>query len=113
MSLSSLTGVSRRYAQERRGRTMVTCAGIALGVAMFFGVVVTTQSIDRFYSRMADQLTGHSDVTAQAGNGAGGRDASLPPDALPRVRNAPGVVAAAPAIYGAVSAKVDVAGDLR
>src|SRR5437764_4765387 len=112
MALSSLTGVSRRYALERPGRTLVTCSGIALGVAMFFGVVVTTQSIDRFYSRMADQMTGRSDVTAQAGNGSGGADGTLPRDAILRVRNAPGVLLAAPSIYGGVGAKVTVSGDL-
>src|SRR5436305_14707503 len=99
MALSSLTGVSRRYALERPGRTLVTCSGIALGVAMFFGVVVTTQSIDRFYSRMADQMTGRSDVTAQAGNGSGGADGTVPRDALLRVRTAAGVLLAAPRLY--------------
>ena len=62
MALRSLGGLAARTARERRGRAIITTTGIALGVAIFFGVADCNASIDRAYAQMADAMVGRADV---------------------------------------------------
>ena len=105
MALRSLTGVSGRYLRQRPGRSAVTTLGIALGVAVFFGVTVSNASINGFYQRAADQLTGRSDITAQV---IGGGDSPMDDGLTDRVRHTPGVAAATGSLFTTASANVTI-----
>ena len=74
-------------------------------------MTVTNASINRFYQRMADRLTGKADVTAQA---VGTTDnVSMPEAVVGTLRRTPGVSAATGALYGTASATVTLSGNLR
>lgn len=83
-----LSSLGSRNLRHRRGRTVLTGAGIALGVAIFFGVVVTNATTNTGVDRLVEDFTGRADVLVDA---PGALDATLPPGAVQRLSGLPGV----------------------
>src|SRR5688572_19690486 len=66
----SLGAIGRRLLSERRGRVVLTAAGVVLGVALFTGCLLTTITANRSFERFADGTRGQADVIATAPGGA-------------------------------------------
>ena len=66
----SLRAIGRRLLSERRGRVVLTVAGVVLGVALFTGCLLTTITANRGFERFADGTRGEADVIATAPGGA-------------------------------------------
>lgn len=82
-----------RYLKERRGRSVLTGAGIALGVAIVFGVLVANESTARTFDRLIESVNGRADVLVTP---IGAADAVLPEDSAARLGALDGVELAAP-----------------
>lgn len=93
--LSSLAGRSLR---ARPLRALLTTAGILLGVALMFGVLLLTATIDATFRNLFDSVYGKADLVVT------GRDdaSALPPGTLDRVGRAPGVERAQGALFSVV-----------
>src|SRR5437899_3685294 len=48
---------------HRRGRSVLTALGIVLGVAVLFGVLVTSDAVNRAFQDLVRSYTGPSDVS--------------------------------------------------
>src|SRR5687768_6590326 len=48
----SLSSLGSKSLAHRRGRTVLTGLGVALGVALFFGVLVANRSVNRSFERL-------------------------------------------------------------
>lgn len=94
--MKRLTRVAYRSLAERKSRALLTGAGIALGVALLFGSLVTGASSTRGLERYVEELTGTADVLISP---VGAFDAQLPDGViatvttLPEVRDVVGVLA--------------------
>jgi putative ABC transport system permease protein len=77
--------------RERRGRSALTVLGVTLGVAILFGVVVASASIDAGVDRAVERVIGDADAELQP---VGARDGRLPAASVQRVRELPGVAEA-------------------
>ncbi len=90
-----LGALAWRHLAQRPARTALTGLGIALGVAVVFAVTVTNATLMASFNAVFDEAGGRADLTVigQARNSAG-FDAAM----LARVRQTPGVTAAAPAV---------------
>ena len=60
--LRSFGGLSRRALWQRKGRSILTAAGVTLGVALFFGSLVSNQSGLAAMDRALNASTGSADV---------------------------------------------------
>jgi putative ABC transport system permease protein len=85
--------LARRYLLGRKGRSLITLLGIALGVTMVVAVLLTNQSIIRSYEHLLASAAGRADLQVAATTGAG-FDAGL----LGKAKATPGVAAAAPVV---------------
>lgn len=83
----------RRYLLGRKGRSLVTLLGIALGVTMVVAVLLTNQSILGSYENLLAAAAGRADLQISASTGAG-FDAGL----LDKAAAAAGVEVAAPVV---------------
>ncbi|HEX7473552.1 MAG TPA: FtsX-like permease family protein, partial [Candidatus Limnocylindrales bacterium] len=90
---SGLTGLAWRSLWARRARSVLTLAGIALGVGVLFAALATNDGIDRSVDRTVRDLIGRADLRVSAFAEGGLSDATLA-----TIRGAPGVALAAPRI---------------
>src|SRR5262252_722925 len=82
-------------------RTMLTVAGIVLGVAVFVGMHTANQSVLFAFSNTVDRIAGKTELQVTAG------EAGFEEDVLEKVQSAASVRVAVPAI----EAVVDMTGD--
>src|SRR5439155_9870063 len=75
-----------RQVRARRLRSLLTAAGIVLGVGMILGVLLLTVTIHRTFTDLFDSVYGRTDLVV---SGVGGD--SLHGSTLARVRRAPDV----------------------
>src|SRR3954451_7155800 len=73
---------------HRRGRSVMTAMGIVLGVAVLFGVLVTSDAVNRAFQDLVHSYTGKADVTMGP---VGDWQSGLPAAAADQVRKLPGV----------------------
>jgi putative ABC transport system permease protein len=73
---------------HRKGRSILTGAGIVLGVAIFFGVLVSNATTQDGVDRLIEDFTGGADVVV---NPQGAFDARISDATLAKVRALPGV----------------------
>ena len=97
--MRSLSGLGVRSVRRSLGRYVLTTTGAALGVAVFFGVVVTNNSIDR----SLDRIVGSASVAAVSIDPVGTYGAELPEDTVARAAALPGVRRASGTVWFAVS----------
>src|SRR5206468_11225833 len=76
---------------HRKGRSAMTAAGVVLGVAVLFGVLVTGAAVSRSFNDLVRSYTGKADVTVSA---LADYSAGLPPATIDQVSKLPGVVLA-------------------
>jgi putative ABC transport system permease protein len=84
--------ISLPYVRKHLLRTLLTMAGIALGVAVFVGMHTANQSVLAAFHQTIDRIAGSTQIQVSAG------EAGFEEDVLERVRALPGVRAAAPVI---------------
>ncbi len=86
-----LAALARRGLAARPLRTLLTAAGVALGVAMVAGTLLANQAASEAVVRAAQELYGRADLRVRAFDPAG-----FSPRAVNTLRALPGVIAAAP-----------------
>ncbi len=77
----------------RRGRTLLSIVGVALGVAVLYASLATDAGITAAIDRTVSDLVGRADLRVEAFGPTG-----LGADSLAAIEGAPGVVVAAPAL---------------
>ncbi|HEY7130916.1 MAG TPA: FtsX-like permease family protein, partial [Candidatus Limnocylindrales bacterium] len=77
----------------RRGRTILSIVGVALGVGVLYASLATDAGITASIDRTVRDLVGRADLRIESFGPAG-----LTPDSLAAVEGAPGVAVAAPAL---------------
>jgi putative ABC transport system permease protein len=82
-----------RSLAARRGRTLLSIVGVALGVGVLYASLATDAGITASIDRTVRDLVGRADLRIAAFGPTG-----LSPDSLAAVEGAPGVVVAAPAL---------------
>ena len=88
-----LTGLAWRSLWARRARSILTLAGIALGVGVLFAALATNDGIDRSVDRTVRDLVGRADLRISAFAEGGLADATVG-----TIRGTAGVAVAAPRI---------------
>lgn len=94
--LRSLRGLGARLLGDRPGQSLLATAGIALGVALFTGTLITTTTATRGVDRFITDANGQADVIATPPGGslsslADALTAPLPDSTVGRLRALPGV----------------------
>jgi putative ABC transport system permease protein len=84
------------YVRKHLLRSVLTTAGIVLGVALLVGMQTANQSVLRAFNQTVDRLAGKAQLQVSAG------DSGFPEDVLERVQAVPEVGAAAPVIESTV-----------
>src|SRR5438477_1482807 len=84
--------ISWPYFRRHVLRTMLTMAGIVLGVAVFVGMHTANQSVLFAFSRTVDRIAGKTELQVTAG------EAGFPEEVLDRVQSASTVRVAVPVI---------------
>ncbi|MFM2123903.1 MAG: hypothetical protein RL328_354 [Acidobacteriota bacterium] len=84
--------ISWPYARKHMLRTVLTMAGIVLGVAVFVGMHTANQSVLAAFHQTIDRIAGSTQVQISSG------EVGFEEDVLDRVRELPEVKAAAPVI---------------
>jgi len=80
-------------AMRRPGRTLLTLAGVVIGVAAMLSISMTVDSTRRVYGELFSTLAGRADLEITP-DGMGGIDV----DVIDRIRAIPGITAAVPVI---------------
>ncbi len=88
--------ISWPYVRKHLLRSILTTAGIALGVALLVGMRTANDSVLRSFNDTVDRIAGKAQLQVSAG------DAGVAEDVLERVQAAPEVSAAAPVIETSV-----------
>ncbi len=102
--LRSFGSLAFRQVRARRWRSLLTAAGIVLGVGMILGVLLLTVTIHRTFTDLFDSVYGRTDLIV---SGVGGD--SVPRSTLAEVRGTPDVSQALGTVTG-VFTLVDSAG---
>src|SRR5215210_1167217 len=102
--MRSFSSLALRQVRARRLRSLLTAAGIVLGVAMILGVLLLTVTIHRTFTDLFDSVYGRTDLIV---SGVGGD--SVRASTLERARRTPGV-AQAEGIVTSVFTLVDTSG---
>jgi putative ABC transport system permease protein len=89
--------ISLPYARKHLLRTLLTTAGIVLGVAVFVGMHTANQSVLAAFQRTIDRIAGQTQLQISAG------EPGFDEGVLEKVQNVPEVRAAAPVIEATVS----------
>lgn len=84
--------ISWPYARKHLVRSLLTVTGIMLGVGVFVGMHTANQSVLRAFRQTIDRIAGSTQLQVSAG------ETGFAEDVLDRVREVPGVRAAAPVI---------------
>lgn len=106
--LHSFTGLSLRSLRARPLRSVLTSAGIVLGVGMVFGVLILVSTIHSSFSNLFDAMYGNTSVIVSGKSSIG----SVPADTLKKVEGVDGVEGAAGGVFG-VFRIVDEEGEAR
>jgi len=91
--VGGLTSLAWRSLAARRGRTLLSVVGIALGVGVLFASLATEAGIDASIDRTVRDLVGRADLRVSAF-----QDRLLSAESVAAITDAPGVVAAAPVL---------------
>jgi putative ABC transport system permease protein len=97
--LRSYYSLTFRQFRERRLRVFLTAAGIVLGVAMIFSVLLLAATIKHTFTDLFDSVYGRTDLVVSGSQSTG----SLPLDSLERVRETEGVEDVAANIFSPVT----------
>jgi putative ABC transport system permease protein len=89
--------ISLPYARKHLLRTLLTTAGIVLGVAVFVGMHTANQSVLAAFQRTIDRIAGQTQLQISAG------EPGFDEGVLEKVQNVPEVRAASPVIEASVS----------
>src|SRR5215218_1100327 len=87
--MRSFGSLAVRQVRARRLRSLLTAAGIVLGVGMILGVLLLSVTIHRTFTDLFDSVYGRTDLIV---SGVGGD--SVPGSTLARVRHVPDVAEA-------------------
>src|SRR5437867_3730847 len=98
--------ISWQYARKHRLRSLLTMAGIVLGVAIFVGMHAASASVLSALNTTIDRISGKTQLQVTAG------EAGFPEDVLDRVQSVREVAAAAPVIEAAVQSGIAREGNL-
>jgi len=82
-----------RSLAARRGRTLLSIVGVALGIGVLYASLATDAGITAAIDRTVRDLVGRADLRVEAFGPAG-----LGPDSVAAIEDAPGVAVAAPAL---------------
>ena len=88
-----MISLALRSLLARRGRTLLSIVGVALGVGVLYASLATDAGITSSIDRTVRDLVGRADLRIEAFGPVG-----LSPDSLAAIEDAPGVVVAAPAL---------------
>ena len=91
--------ISWPYFRKHILRTLLTCAGIVLGVAVFVGMYTANQSVLFAFSRTVDRIAGKTELEVTAG------ETGFDERVLETVQDAPTVRVAVPVIEAIVDTK--------
>jgi putative ABC transport system permease protein len=94
--LHSFQGVGFRSLRARPLRSILTTAGIVLGVGMAFGVLILVNTIHSSFENLYEAIYGRTDLIVSGRSSVG----SVPASTLPKVRRVDGVEAAEGDIFG-------------
>lgn len=106
--LHSFVGLSQRSLRARPLRSVLTSAGIVLGVGMVFGVLILVSTIHSSFSNLFDAMYGNTSLIVSGKSSIG----SVPDDTLGKVQAVDGVEGAAGGVFG-VFRIVDDEGEAR
>ena len=87
--MRSFSSLALRQVRARRGRALLTAAGIVLGVGMILGVLLLAATINRTFSDLYSSVYGNTDLIV-----SGSGEDSLRASALAEVEDTPGVESA-------------------
>jgi putative ABC transport system permease protein len=106
--LHGFAGLGLRSLRARPLRSVLTSAGIVLGVGMVFGVLILVNTIHSSFSNLFDAMYGNTSVIVSGKSAVG----SVPEDTLEKVEAVDGVEGAAGGVFG-VFRIVDEEGEAR
>ena len=86
--MRKLSSLGSRSLAHRKGRSILTGAGIVLGVAILFGVLVSNATTQKGVDNLIESITGRSDVVAGP---VGAFDAKMPMGTIDKLRAIPDV----------------------
>src|SRR6476659_4068566 len=98
--------ISWPYFRKHVLRTLLTTAGIVLGVAVFVGMHTANQSVLFAFSRTIDRIAGKTELQVTAG------ETGFEEDVLEKVQSVPSVRVAVPVIEAVVDSRVKSQGNL-
>src|SRR5437773_11560772 len=98
--------ITAPYLRKHVLRTVLTAAGVVLGVAVFVGMRAANQSVLLAFSQTIDRIAGKTELQITAG------EAGFGEDVLEQVQSASGVQAAVPVIEAVVDTNLRGQGDL-
>ena len=98
--------ISWPYVRKHLLRTLLTTAGIVLGVAVFVGMHAANESVLFAFSHTVDRIAGKTELQVTAG------EAGFPEEVLDTVQSAPTVRVAVPVIEAVVDTKLRGQGNL-
>ena len=91
-----LLGVTWPYFRKHWVITLLTLAGVALGVGVYIAIELSSASLRLSLRRTVDKIAGRAQLEVASG------EAGVPEEVLDRVRAVPGVVAAQPVVEAVV-----------
>lgn len=94
--LHSYRGIGLRSLRARPLRSVLTTAGIVLGVGMAFGVLILVSTIHSSFEGLFDAIYGRTTVIVSGKSSVG----AVPADDLAKIRRVEGVKAAEGRVYG-------------
>jgi len=106
--LHRFAGIGLRSLRTRPLRSILTTAGIVLGVGMAFGVLILVSTIHSSFTNLFDAIYGNTSVIVSGKNMIG----SVPEKTLPRVEGVNGVEAAVGGVNG-IFRVIDEGGNAR
>ena len=98
--------ISWPYARTHVLRSIMTTAGIVLGVAVFLAMNTANENVFLAFARTVDRIAGKTELQISAG------ETGFPEEVLERVQAVPGVRVAVPVIEALASSNVAGEGDL-
>jgi len=98
--------ISWQYARKHKLRSLLTMAGIVLGVAVFVGMHTANQSVMAAFIKTVNRIAGATQLQVTAG------EAGFDEEVLERVQAAPGVRVAVPVIEAVVNLNLRSQGNI-
>ena len=98
--------ISLPYVRKHVLRTLLTAAGIVLGVAVFVGMHAANQSVLLAFTRTIDRIAGKTELQVTAG------ETGFPEDVLDKVQAAPSVRVAVPVVEAVADTHIAGQGSL-